>query len=214
MLKKILVIGASRGIGLAVTRLALAQGYSVRALARQAQGIAVAHAQLEKISADARSASDMQQALNGVQIVVQALGVPLDLKLLTGPIDLFSAATGVLLPAMQAAGVRRLLCVTGFGAGDSNNTIHPLQRFGFKLVFGRAYADKTTQESLIRQSSLDWTIVRPGMLTQGAATHRYRVLAEPHTWRNGIISRTDVADFLVKQFTSEQYLKQAPVLVG
>ena len=61
--------------------------------------------------------------------------------------------------------MKRLICVTGFGAGDSRASISCLQRLPFQMVFGRAYADKSVQERLIKDSSLDWTIVRPGVLT-------------------------------------------------
>lgn len=213
-MKTVLVMGASSGIGLAATRLALERGYAVRALARSVARIGLSDAALSKVTGDARNAADVRAALEGVDAVIQALGVPANMRMLTGPVDLFSAATRVLVPAMTAAGVRRLVAVTGFGAGDSRAAISPLQRPGFMLVFGRAYADKDVQERLIRESALDWVIARPGVLTNGAATGRYRVLADPAQWRNGIIARADVADFLVSQLDSDTYLRQAPVLVG
>jgi uncharacterized protein YbjT (DUF2867 family) len=103
--------------------------------------------------------------------------------------------------------------VTGFGAGDSRASISCLQRTPFQIVFGRAYDDKSLQERLIKESGLDWTIARPGVLTGGSRTGRYKVLTEPSEWRNGIISRSDVADFLVRQIEDQTYVRQAPVLV-
>lgn len=210
----LLVMGASAGIGLAATRLALERGHGVRAFARNAQRIPLQHPRLEKFSGDARRPDDVRRALAGVEAVILALGVPAGPRMVTGPVDLFSTATAVLLPLMAELGVRRLAAVTGFGAGDSRAAINPLQRLGFALVFGRAYADKDIQERLIRQSSLDWVIARPGVLTNGPATGRYRVLLAPGEWRNGIISRADVADFLVRSVEGDQYRHQAPVLVG
>lgn len=213
-MKTVLVIGASSGIGLAATRVALERGYAVRAFARSVSRIGLAHAALSKVTGDARNAVDVRAALEGVDAVIQALGVPGNMRMVTGPVDLFSAATRVLLPAMTAAGVRRLVAVTGFGAGESRAAISPLQRLGFMLVFGRAYTDKDEQERLIRASGLDWVIVRPGVLTNGRATGRYHVLLRPEQWRNGIISRADVADFMVRQLGEGACLGQAPVLVG
>ena len=115
---------------------------------------------------------------------------------------------------MSVQGVKRLICVTGFGAGDSRASIGCLQRLPFQIVFGRAYEDKSLQERLIKESGLDWTIVRPGILTGGPRTGRYKVLAEPSQWRNGIISRSDVADFLVRQIEDGSYVHKAPVLVN
>ena len=160
------------------------------------------------------SSAAVTEALEGVDAVVQSLGVPFNLRLFTGPIDLFSAATKVLLPAMQQHGVTRLLAVTGFGAGTSQAAIHPLQRAGFNLVFGRAYADKTRQEEMIVNSALDWTIVRPGVLTNGPARPNYKALADPETWRNGVTSRASVADFIVKSLNDPQWRHAAPVLVN
>lgn len=114
---------------------------------------------------------------------------------------------------MKDAGMRRLISVTGFGAGESRSRIPTLQRLGFDLVFGRAYGDKDIQENMIKQSGLDWTIVRPGVLINTRKVGRYRILVSPEDWRNGIVSRSDVADFLVKQLTDDTCLKKAPVLV-
>ena len=123
-------------------------------------------------------------------------------------------ATRVLLAVMKAKGVKRLICVTGFGAGDSRLSISCLQMVPFQIVFGRAYDDKSRQERLIKESGLDWTIVRPGVLTGGARSGRYKVFEEPSEWRNGIISRSDVAEFLVRQIEDRTYVHKAPVLVN
>ena len=55
----------------------------------------------------------------------------------------------------------------------------------FPLLLKRVYDDKDVQEWIIRSSGLDWTIVRPGLLTNGPATGRYRVLTAPKEWRFG-----------------------------
>ncbi len=213
-MKTVLIMGASSGIGLAATRLALFRGYAVIAFSRSASGIPIAHDHLIKFAGDARADSDVKRALVGVDAVVQTLGVRADLAMLTGPVDLFSTATAILAPAMKAAGVMRLVAVTGFGAGESKAAIGPLQRLGFDLVFGRAYSDKDLQEQVIRDSGLVWTIARPGMLTNGPAQRNYKVLVDRKDWRNGVISRASVADFLIKQVESDTYLRLAPVLVG
>ena len=142
---------------------------------------------------------------------IQVLGV--GLGDLFGPVHLLSDATRILVAAMQARGVKRLISVTGFGAGDSRASINCLQLLPFRFFFGRAYDDKDVQERLIKDSALDWTIARPGVLTSGSRTGRYKVLKEPSQWRNGTISRADVADFLVQQIEDRAYLRKTPVLV-
>ena len=209
----VLIMGASSGIGLAATNLALKRGYSVVAFARSADSIALEHDQLKKVVGDARKPDDVRRAIEGTDAVIQALGVPANARMLTGPIDLFSAATATLLPLMKQAGVLRLISVTGFGAGESRDKIPPLQRLGFNLIFGRAYGDKDIQEQMIIQSGLDWTIVRPGVLLNSCGKGRYRILTDQKDWRNGVISRVDVADFLIRQLTEDAYLRKAPVLI-
>ena len=209
---RILIIGASKGIGLETTRQAIAAGYDVRALARSAPSIKLADAKLEKVPGDALSQQNVKAALAGVDVVIVTLGI--SLGDLFKPVHLFSQATRVLIAAMKDKSVNRLIAITGFGAGDSQKSISPLQRFPFKIVFGRAYDDKSRQETLIKQSGLDWTIARPGVLFNGAQTVRYKVLREPPEWRNGIIARANVADFLVKQTEDRSFIGVAPVLIN
>lgn len=207
-------MGGSGGIGLEVVKQGLADGHQVRAFARSARSIELRHERLETFAGDALDAAAVQAALKGTDAVVQALGVPFDLRLFTGPITLFSAATEILLNAMSDATCTRLMTVTGFGAGNSRASIHPLQRLGFDLIFGRAYADKSKQEHLIKSSDLDWTIVRPGVLTNGRDAERYRVLVEREDWRNGLVSRAAVANFLIKSVADQSTFRKSPVLIG
>ncbi len=206
----LLVIGASQGIGLETVKAALAAGHRVRAFARSASKIALSDPNLERFPGDALSAPDIAGARR-VDAVVQALGVPF--RDLFGPVRLFSDATNVLVPAMEKAGLRRLVAVTGFGTGDSRAAIGPLQRLPFRLVFGRAYDDKDAQEIRIRQSGLDWTLVRPGVLTGGPATGRYQVLDRPSSWKNGLIARADVAQFIVREIETGDHVRRPVVLI-
>ena len=210
---RVLIIGASKGIGLETVRQALEAGHRVRALSRSRAADGLSNPNLEKIRGDALDGRDIAAALDGVDVVIQALGVS-SLGDLFRPVSLFSDATRLLVGAMEGQSVKRLIAVTGFGAGDSRASISLLQRLPFLMVFGRAYADKSVQEQLIKDSSLDWTIARPGVLTNGRRSGRYQILAEPSAWRNGIVSRADVADFLVRQIEDRTYLRKAPVLVN
>lgn len=209
---RILVIGASKGIGLETVRRGLAEGHAVRAFARRADRITIDHAALETVVGDATDPADVAAALDGVDAVIQTLGVAAGPGMLLRPVTLFSGATRALIPEMEKAGPRRLISVTGFGSGDSKSKISCAESIPFRLLLRRAYADKDEQERLIRESRLDWTLVRPTLLTNGPRTGLYRVLAESEEWRNGLISRADVADFLVRQATDRTLLGKAPVL--
>jgi len=212
-MQRLLVIGGSAGIGWQTVLRSLEAGWETTVLCRHPERITLQHERLEVIGGDALNAADVQAAVSGTDAVVQSLGVPLNLRLLTGPITLFSAATRVLVNAMQTAGVERLVAVTGFGAGRSQAAIHPLQRIPFNLVFGRAYADKSVQEELIEASSLRWTIARPGVLTNGRLNPDYLVLTAQDSWRNGLIARASVADFIVSCIREGTHVHEAPVLI-
>ena len=213
-MSKVLVIGGSRGIGLETVKVALSQGHEVRAFSRTAHRLPLTHESLEKQSGSALDRDDMERGLQGVDAVVQSIGVKAGPDLVLKPVSLFSESTSVLLSAMRNVGVKRLVSVTGFGAGDSRKYISCVQRIPFGLLLGRAYDDKNVQEDLIRASDLDWVIARPVILTNGPKTGRYRVLTSPEDWRNGFISRANVAQFLVAQIDDDTHLRQTPVLVA
>jgi len=209
---KVLVMGASRGIGLETVKAGLVAGHVMRAMARGVGG-APDSPRLERIQADAMKPDDVARALEGVDAVVQALGVKITPASVARPASLFSGATDILLRAMPQAGVRRLIAVTGFGAGESREAMSMLERIGHDAILGRIYADKGRQEAAIAASDLDWTIVRPGILTNGRQRGVYRVLTAPETWRNGLISRADVAHFVIGALDDPATIRVAPVLI-
>jgi putative NADH-flavin reductase len=211
---KLTIIGASRGIGLATVKQALAESHEVTAFARSASKIDLFANNLIKRDGNALVQGDIEAAVSGADVVIQALGVPLNSRLLTGPITLFSEATRLMIPALAAAGTKQIIAVTGYGAGDSKASIHPLQRIPFNIVFGRAYDDKSIQERMIKESGLNWTIARPCVLTNGPKTGRYEVITDLAKMKNGVISRADVAHFLVSQVGERRYSGMSPVLRG
>ncbi len=210
----VLIIGASRGIGLETVKAALKAGHTVRALARSAPGIAVEHQRLGKMAGDALDSDTVKRALKGVDIVIQSLGVPAEPAALLKPTRLFSEATRVLVAAMEESPVKRLICVTGYGAGDSRDSSGLLFSTAFRLLLGRVYGDKDVQERIVRRSKLDWEIVRPVILTNGPRTKSYQAIADAREWRCGFVSRADVADFLVKEIAENAYLRKTPVLTS
>ena len=208
----LLVIGARGGIGLQAVRAGLAAGHKVRGLSRRAGEIGLSDPDFEPVAADATDAGALAAALEGVDAVILAVGVAPSLARTLRPVTLFTDVTAALIPAMQTAGVRRLVAVTGFGAGDSRAAMSTPERLGHSLLLGRAYADKTAQEEMIRNSGLDWLIVRPTILTNRPARGSYKVLRDPAQWRNGLISRADVAAFLVAEAARPTLSLETPVL--
>ncbi|HMB10915.1 NAD(P)-dependent oxidoreductase [Saliniramus sp.] len=209
--RRILVIGASQGIGLATCKAALSAGFRVRGFARNIDRSSLHHPDFEAVRADALNEADVAEALRGCDAVVQTLGIKADPATLINPVTLFSRATDVLLPAMRAADVARLVTVTGYGVGDSRRALPLPERLLFEAVMGRVAADKERQESAIRASDTQWTILRPGFLTLVASCPAARLRADPADWRNGFVSRNAVADAIVDLLRGGGYLHKAVV---
>ena len=207
----ILIVGATRGIGRQVLEHALVSGDNVTALVRDPQRLATRHERLRVVKGDILDANSVAVAMAGQNAVCCSIGV----KVPWPKIRVFSEGTKNLLRAMKQAGVKRLICVTGIGAGDSRG--HGgffYDRVFYPLVARPIYSDKDRQESLIRASDVDWTIVRPGFLTNGPLTKSYRALTNLTGVTAGWISRADVAHFILTELRSNQYLKQAPLLTS
>ena len=164
------------------------------------------------MAGDALKAEDVAAALEGVDAVIYALGIKEGLSMLWQEVTLFSRSTEVLLEEMPKAGVRRLLVVTGFGAGRSKSAMSRIERMGHRAVLGKPYEDKDRQEEMLVASDLDWTIARPVILTNGAQSGRYKALGDPDTWRNGLISRADVACYLLDAIENDEDIRRDVVL--
>lgn len=205
---KILVLGATGATGQLIVRDATASGHYVVALVR-----AKARANLsgaEVIEGDVRDEGTLARALNGCDAVVSALGTGMGLR----DVDLLTVATRALVAAMTRAGVRRLICISALGVGDSRgHGGFVFDRLFQPLLLGPAYKDKDRQEAAIRASSLDWVVVRPAMLTNGPTRGRVRATTDLTSVNGGKIARADVAQFVVDQLTTDTWLRRTPVIL-
>ena len=210
---RLLIIGASQGIGLETVKAALVAGHTVRAFARSASKMAIDDAHLEKVDGDALDSAATIGALKGQDAVIQSLGVALTPETILRGTRLFSDSTRALVDAMTPAGPQRLVVVTGISAGNSRDCLGPLYGAAFQLSLRRIYDDKDVQEMIVQRSKLAWTIVRPGFLTNASATS-HRALLNPKDWKPGSISRAAVATFLVAHVMDAAYVRQTPLLLG
>ena len=150
----VLIIGASRGIGLETARAALRAGHSVRTLARSGAGIPIQDAKLTRVSGNALDPDTIRNVLRDIDVVIQTLGVDFSPRLVFEGTKLFSESTRILVDAMKAAGVKRLITVTGLGAGDSRGHGGLLyDAVVFPLLLKRVYDDKDVQEWIVRSSA-------------------------------------------------------------
>lgn len=206
---KLLIIGASRGVGARLLEQSLDRGHQVTALARSPNEIKSESQNLRIIKGDIRDAEAVKAAVKGQDAVCIAIGIGPTRK----PVSVFSEGTKNVVEAMTVNSVGRLICVTGIGAGDSRNhggflydcIIYP-------LLLKSIYEDKDIQESIIKESSLNWLIVRPGFLTDGPVTGKYRAITDLTGIKAGKISRSDVAHFILEQLDSTSLTGKTPLL--
>ncbi len=206
---KLLVIGATRGIGRSLVEQALDDGHSIRALVRDPGRLPVLDERLDLVKGDIRDKEAVRNAVADQQAVCITIGINPTRK----PVSVFSAGTENVIDAMTGSASGLLICVTGIGAGDSKH------HGGFfydkifnPLLLKTIYADKDRQEKLVRKSKLEWVIVRPGFLTNGPLTGTYRALTDLEGIKAGKISRADVAHFILTELHSKQYLSKTPLL--
>src|SRR5258705_3645576 len=155
---RILVIGGTSGIGLETVKLALARGHFVTSMARHTPPAPVVNDHLKFVQGSIINAAQVRVAVSGQDVVVTTISIPVSRK----PVRVFSLGASNVLFAMNSAGVRRLVAVTGIGAGDSRG--HGGFAYDYilqPLILGSMYADKDLEETMIRASAVDWTIVRP-----------------------------------------------------
>lgn len=209
----VLVIGASRGVGMLTVEALLAAGHTVRAFARSAEAIPLSDPHLEKRAGDALRQADVEAALDDIDAVIQVLGLTPGPAYFTGT-TLFSRATRILVDAMKAAGVDRLIAITGIGAGNSRGHGGPLyDLLLFPVMLKRIYDDKDVQEQIIRASGLKWTILRPGILTDEPARSPARVLTDPRHWHAGKVSRAAVAAAIVSELADARHVGTTPLVI-
>jgi putative NADH-flavin reductase len=190
---KILVIGATGPTGREIVSRGLAIGHEIAALVRSKRHRAFP-AGTGEVLGDVMNPASLEAVVRGHEAVISSLGTR---KI--GPTTLFSEGTRNLICGMKAAGVNRLVCITGVGAGDSRGHGGFLYDMILQpLVLRHIYANKDRQEAIIQASGLDWTIVRPGRLTNGRRTETYRELYNLAHIKMSTISRSDVADSILK----------------
>ena len=202
---KITIFGATGLTGKEVVTQALEAGHEITALIRTPSKMESAKPGVEIVNGDVFDIASVERAVTGRDAVICVLG---DGR--SGNVR--SEGTKNIIQAMQKAGVRRLICQSSLGVGDSRGNLNFLwKHVMFGLLLRKAYADHVRQEEYVMQSDLDWTIVRPGAFTKGPRTGKYRhgfSAADKSVTLK--ISPADTADFILKQLADRTYLHKAP----
>ena len=203
---KIFIVGATGGTGQHLVHQALAQGHEVTALARHRAEIKLAHDRLRVVEGDVLNPASLDAVIGGHDAVLSTLGS----QKATEKTTLLSEGTRNVIGAMNKHGIRRFVCITVLGAGDSAGHGGWLfDNLAVPLYLKNVLEDKNRQEDVITASDLEWTIVRPPMLSNNAPVGAYRVITDGDEVVTSI-ARADVAGFMLAQLDNRAYIHKTP----
>lgn len=205
---KVIVFGSTGGTGRQLVQQALAAGHAVTAFARHPQSIPPA-ANLTPAAGDTTDPQAIERAMAGQDAVLCALGG----RPWRRSERVCSTAMGHIVPAMQRHGVRRIVAVSTFGAGDTRPHVGWFpQHVLFGAVLASEVADKEAMEATLARSPLDWTVLRIGVLSDDPPKGRWRAADDGSIRGMGKIARADVAAFMVQQLQGREWVGRRPVV--
>ncbi|WP_043626571.1 NAD(P)-dependent oxidoreductase [Nonomuraea candida] len=195
---RLTVFGATGGTGLELLRQSLDLAHQVTAVVRDATRLpAGLRDRLTVVEADVMDPDAIAPAVKGSDAVLSAMGARG-----RGPTTVCSDSAAAILAAMERVGARRLLMVSAGGleadAGDGPFTRYVLKPLIVQRLFRHHYEDLARAESLLRASGTDWTIVRPGRLTDAGRTSRYRTARDLAVRGGTSTTRADLADCMLE----------------
>ena len=201
---KIAVFGATGGTGREVVHLALEKGHQITAFVRDPLRLPIQDQKLKLVTGDVFDPATVAEAIRGQDAVVCALGGGRDLK----KTSVRTSGTEHIIQAMEEGGVKRLVVVTAMGIGASWEALSAVNKIFFATVLSSARRDHEGQEAAVKASGLDWTIIRPSRLTDGARTGAYD-FGENIRAQSSTIARADVADLILKALEDDQLIGKA-----
>jgi len=200
---RVLVFGASGRTGRLVVEESLERGHDVLAFVRNQSKLGLNHPRLSVELGDVTVAEDVDRAVPKSEAVVSVLGPAAN-----SPRDVSSQGIGRIVDSMSKHGVKRLICLSAYGSGETRTK--GLYARLLWVVIRAHMMDKKKMEEAIRSSDLDWTIVRPTILTDGPKTGKYSVGPDVKVGLIPKISRHDLAEFIAKQVTDTSFIRAAP----
>jgi putative NADH-flavin reductase len=217
---RLAVFGATGPTGRRLVERAVAEGHDVTAFVRNPSRVRGRHERLSVVVGDVFDPERVEEAVAGRQAVISVLGGgpsnPLHPRRPGETGGPSSVGARHIVAAMEKHGVRRFVCQSAWGAGESKEDLDAPGWVFMKVLvppFLRdEYADKDLMEEIIRGSDLDWVIVRPMLLTNGPWTGDYRVGEDLMPGLQPFISRADVVEFLLRQLRDDAFLRRAPAI--
>lgn len=203
---RITVFGSTGGTGRELVGQALERNHDITAFARRPMKISLLMDYIRVISGDVLYDQDrVERAVSGAAGVLVALGT--DLTSRSHPVE--SEGTGNIIAAMKEQGVKRLIVESAFGVGDSREYMSAAHKKIMDTVLGPIIEDKERQEALVRESGLEFVIVRPVALSKAGLTGVYRTGEELEPKMTSRVSRADVAHFMLNQLDHPRNLGRA-----
>ena len=202
----IVVLGANGGIGNQVVLQALNAGHKVTAILRTPGNLEISHTNLQIVQGDVMKPNTLEEHLENKDAVISAIG-----KSSLKKTSLYSQGNNNLIEAMKRAGTNRAFFISASGL-EVNPTHSLLIKFATKFILQallrNMYADLWAMEKIIKESNINWTIMRPPKLLDSPVTGNYRTTADGFL-NNGLkISRADVAHFIVHNLTNETIVRK------
>jgi uncharacterized protein YbjT (DUF2867 family) len=200
---RLLIVGASGGVGRLLTKMAWEADHVVTATQRDVQKCEHPPG-IRLVAADGRDPAPWPELCRGQDAILSCVGLmrrdprnPWS-RLTTSP-DTTTRTITHLIEGAHAAGVRRLIMVSACGVGDSAHQMPLVFRALLRVsAIGTAYADLERAEALLASSGLDWYAVRPAALFDGPETHDVKTFPLNQHVGARWISRADVARYLLQ----------------
>lgn len=208
---KIVVFGASGGIGKFVVKHALKEGYKVNAYVRNPSKLDVTHDNLNIIQGQLNEYDKIKRAIEGCDTVISALGVPM--KFTYESMDALNGTKNI-VKAMCELKVSRIITWSTPSvkfSRDKKSFITIIPGIMASILFPKAKKEVIAIADLLQQNNLDWTIVRFMAPKNTAFTGAVKVgFGDIKMSFN--ISREDIAEFILQQTTSLEYLHSMPII--
>jgi len=206
---KLAVFGATGKTGVELVKQALDKGHTVTAFVRDPARLAIEDKRLTLLTGDVFDPAAVTQAVKGQDAVICALGAGSDLKKTT----VRTTGTANIINSMREHRVQRLMVVTAMGVGESWNTLSLFNKLFFATLLKSSRDDHESQEAVVRESGLDWTIIRPSSLKDTPKTGDYD-FGENIMASTSVISRADVADLMIKELAHNELIGKAVTITN
>ena len=206
---KLAIFGATGKTGAEVVKQALETGHNITAFVRNPDRMVIQDEKINLITGDVFDPAGVAQAVKGQDAVICVLGAGNDLKKTT----VRTTGTVNIIAGMQEHNVKRLLVVTAMGVGESWDTLSWINKLFFATLLKSSRDDHETQEAAVKESNIDWTIIRPSGLQDAPRSGVYEYGVNIPAVKS-TIARADIADLIVKELEKNELIGKAVTITN